>query len=161
MLEVKDLHKSFGANEVLKGIHFRVEKGEVIAVLGSSGSGKTTLLRCISFLERADRGELLFDGFQKDITRVDKREVRRLRMKMGFVFQGYNLFQNKTAAENVMEGLTAARGVPVPQARKIAMRERNSDLAVFAASACRRSAVSVFNCSSSRLCSSISRSTTR
>jgi ABC-type polar amino acid transport system, ATPase component len=123
MLEVKDLHKSFGANEVLKGIHFRVEKGEVIAVLGSSGSGKTTLLRCISFLERADRGELLFDGFQKDITRVDKREVRRLRMKMGFVFQGYNLFQNKTAAENVMEGLTAARGVPVPQARKIAMEE--------------------------------------
>ena len=63
MLEVKNLHKQFNGVEVLKGIDFQVDKGQVIAVLGSSGSGKTTLLRCISFLEKADQGELYFDGF--------------------------------------------------------------------------------------------------
>ena len=121
MLEVKNLHKSFGSNEVLKGIDFKVSKGEVIAVLGSSGSGKTTLLRCISFLEKADQGEISFDQFRKDITQVDKREIRQLRMKMGFVFQNYNLFRNKTAIQNVMEGLTVARKMPADQAREIAV----------------------------------------
>ena len=89
MLEVRNVHKSFDHNEVLKGVDFKVDKGEVIAVLGSSGSGKTTLLRCISFLEHADQGEIIFDDFQKDITKVTKKEIRKLRMKMGFVFQGY------------------------------------------------------------------------
>lgn len=120
MLEGKNLHKSFGGNEVLKGVNFKVDKGEVIAVLGSSGSGKTTMLRCISFLERADKGEIIFDDFQKDITAVNKREIRKLRMKMGFVFQGYNLFRNKTALDNVMIGLTVARKMPNADALKIA-----------------------------------------
>ena len=97
MLEVKNIHKKFGTNEVLKGVDFKVEKGSVIAVLGNSGSGKTTLLRCISFLEQADKGEITFDDFHKDITAVTRKEIRQLRMKMGFVFQGYNLFRNKTA----------------------------------------------------------------
>ena len=66
MLEVKNIHKKFGSNEVLKGVDFKVEKGSVIAVLGNSGSGKTTLLRCISFLEQADKGEITFDDFHKD-----------------------------------------------------------------------------------------------
>ena len=70
MLEVKNIHKKFGSNEVLKGVDFKVEKGSVIAVLGNSGSGKTTLLRCISFLEQADKGEITFDDFHKDITAV-------------------------------------------------------------------------------------------
>lgn len=109
MLEVKNIHKKFGSNEVLKGVDFKVEKGSVIAVLGNSGSGKTTLLRCISFLEQADQGEITFDDFQKDITAVTRKEIKELRMKMGFVFQGYNLFRNKTALQNVLEGLTAAR----------------------------------------------------
>ena len=65
MLEVKNIHKRFGDNEVLKGVDFKVEKGSVIAVLGNSGSGKTTLLRCISFLEQADKGEITFDDFTK------------------------------------------------------------------------------------------------
>ena len=91
----------------------KVEKGSVIAVLGNSGSGKTTLLRCISFLEQADQGEITFDDFQKDITAVTRKEIKELRMKMGFVFQGYNLFRNKTALQNVLEGLTAARKIPV------------------------------------------------
>ena len=109
MLEVKNIHKKFGTNEVLKGVDFKVEKGSVIAVLGNSGSGKTTLLRCISFLEQADKGEITFDDFHKDITAVTRKEIRQLRMKMGFVFQGYNLFRNKTALDNVLEGLTIAR----------------------------------------------------
>ncbi len=120
MLEVKNLHKRFGTNEVLKGINFKVSKGEVIAILGSSGSGKTTLLRCISFLEKADQGDLVFDDFHKDITKVKGKEIRQLRMKMGFVFQGYNLFRNKTALHNVTEGLTVARKIPASQAKEIA-----------------------------------------
>jgi ABC-type polar amino acid transport system ATPase subunit len=121
MLEVKNLHKKFGSNEVLKGINFSVRKGEVIAVLGSSGSGKTTLLRCISFLEKADRGDLVFDDFRKDITKVRGKEIRALRKKMGFVFQNYNLFRNKTAIQNVMIGLTVGRGVPEAEAHDIAV----------------------------------------
>ena len=116
MLEVKNIHKRFGDNEVLKGVDFKVEKGSVIAVLGNSGSGKTTLLRCISF--RADKGEIKFDDFRKDITAVSKPEIRALRMKMGFVFQGYNLFRNMTALQNVMEGLTTARKIPEAEAKK-------------------------------------------
>ncbi len=122
MLEVKNLHKQFNGVEVLKGIDFQVDKGQVIAVLGSSGSGKTTLLRCISFLEKADQGELYFDGFHKDISHITKKEIRQLRMKMGFVFQGYHLFQNETALQNVMEGLTTARKIPVLAAKEKAVR---------------------------------------
>ena len=118
MLEVKNIHKKFGTNEVLKGVDFKVEKGSVIAVLGNSGSGKTTLLRCISFLEQADKGEITFDDFHKDITAVTRKEIRQLRMKMGFVFQGYNLFRNKTALDNVLEGLTIARKILPKKRRK-------------------------------------------
>ena len=90
-------------------------------VLGNSGSGKTTLLRCISFLEQADKGEITFDDFHKDITAVTRKEIRQLRMKMGFVFQGYNLFRNKTALDNVLEGLTIARKNSPEEAKKKAM----------------------------------------
>ena len=121
MLEVKNIHKKFGPNEVLKGVDFKVEKGSVIAVLGNSGSGKTTLLRCISFLELADEGEITFNDFHKTITDVTKKEIKQLRMKMGFVFQGYNLFRNKTALQNVLEGLTVARKIPAEEAKKTAM----------------------------------------
>ena len=121
MLGVKNLQKSFGSNEVLKGIDFSVDKGEVVAIIGSSGSGKTTLLRCIAFLERANKGQFIFDDINKDITTLNKREIRDVRMKMGFVFQSFNLFRNKTALDNVMEGLVVARKMPVEQARKISM----------------------------------------
>lgn len=121
MLEVKNIHKKFGTNEVLKGVDFKVEKGSVIAVLGNSGSGKTTLLRCISFLEQADKGEITFDDFHKDITAVTRKEIRQLRMKMGFVFQGYNLFRNKTALDNVLEGLIIARKISPEESKKKAM----------------------------------------
>lgn len=106
---------------MLKGTEFRVEKGEVVAILGPSGSGKTTLLRCISFLEKADRGEILFDEFQYDMTRVTPRQIREMRMQMGFVFQSFNLFRNMPAWRNVTEGLVTARKKPKKEAREIAM----------------------------------------
>ena len=125
MLGVKNLHKSFGRNEVLKGIDFNVDKGEVIAIIGSSGSGKTTLLRCLAFLETSNAGEFIFDDLHTDICKIGKKDIRKARMKMGFVFQGFNLFRNKTALENVMEGLCTARKMPEPQAREIAMEMLN------------------------------------
>jgi len=121
MIEVKGLKKSFGDNKVLKGIDFKVEKGEVIAVLGPSGSGKTTLLRAISYLDKADEGTIVISGITADLHLADKKTIREIRMKMGFVFQSFNLFRNMTALENVMEGLTTARKINKEEAHSIAM----------------------------------------
>lgn len=121
MLEVRDLHKSFGTNEVLKGIDFRIDKGEVIAVIGPSGSGKTTLLRCISFLERAEEGMMQFGERQYNLAHASNREIREIRADMGFVFQSFNLFRNMTVLANVMEGLVTARRMDKREAEKIAM----------------------------------------
>ena len=118
MLGVKSLHKSFGTNQVLKGIDFEVNEGEVIAIIGSSGSGKTTLLRCMAFLEEADDGVFTFDDLSKDIRTISKKEIKEIRMKMAFVFQSFNLFRNMTALQNVMEGLTVARKVSKEEAKK-------------------------------------------
>ena len=122
MLEVRDIHKSFGEREVLKGVGLSVDRGSVVAILGPSGSGKTTLLRCINFLEKADAGSLVFDGEQVDLARVSRADVARLRRKTGFVFQSYNLFRNKTVLQNVTEGLTVARRMPKAQAEQIAVQ---------------------------------------
>jgi L-cystine transport system ATP-binding protein len=105
---------------VLKGVDLNVNKGEVISILGSSGSGKTTLLRCISFLQKADSGTIRFDDFEKDITQLKHSEIRALRMKMGYVFQNFNLFRNMTVKQNVLEGLITARGVDRATADKTA-----------------------------------------
>ena len=120
MLEVKDLHCSYGTTQVLKGVDLNVNKGEVISILGSSGSGKTTLLRCISFLQKADSGTIRFDDFEKDITQLKHSEIRALRMKMGYVFQNFNLFRNMTVKQNVLEGLITASGVDRATADKTA-----------------------------------------
>jgi len=122
MITVKNVHKAFGDLEVLKGVDLEVEKGEVIAILGPSGSGKTTLLRCINFLEHADQGELTFDGEQFDLHHISKRDIARLRKKTAFVFQNYNLFLNKTALQNVTEGLIIARKMPKAEAVEIAKK---------------------------------------
>ena len=121
MIEVKYLHKSFGDNEVLKGINFKINDGDVIAILGSSGGGKTTILRCINFLAKADKGTLVFDGKKYDLANMKKSDIAALRMKTGFVFQNYNLFLNKTALENVMEGLVTVRKMDKTKAREIAV----------------------------------------
>ena len=122
MLEVKGIKKSFGALEVLKGVDLTVNKGDVVAILGPSGSGKTTLLRCVNFLETADEGTLVFDGEEFRLGRVPKRDVARLRKKTAFVFQSYNLFLNKTALQNVTEGLVVARKMPKDRAEEIGRR---------------------------------------
>ena len=101
MLEVKQIHKSFGDLEVLKQVDLQVNKGDVVAILGPSGSGKTTLLRCLNFLENADGGEMDFDGEHISLGHVSKKDAARLRKKTAFVFQNYDLFRNKTALENV------------------------------------------------------------
>lgn len=121
LLEVNNIHKSFGGNNVLKGVSLKVEKGDVISVLGPSGSGKTTLLRCINFLEKADGGELVFEDKKYDLSRMSRSSIAEIRMHTGFVFQNYNLFANKTAIQNVTLGLTSARRVAKDKAAKKAM----------------------------------------
>ncbi len=119
MLELKNVKKAFGKTEVLEDISITVNEGDVIAILGPSGSGKTTLLRCIEFLERADDGVMTLDGVEYPLKKVSKREIHDLRQKLGFVFQSYNLFANKTALENVTEGLIVARKMKKDQAIEI------------------------------------------
>lgn len=121
VLEIKDIHKSFGSLNVLNGVNLSVHKGDVIAILGPSGSGKTTLLRCINFLETADQGTMLFDEKEYDLASMHKNDIRDIRKKTGFVFQNYNLFANKTALQNVMLGLTSARKMDKKQAEKIGL----------------------------------------
>ena len=122
LLEVRDLHKSFGNTVVLDGVSMSVEKGDVIAVLGPSGGGKTTFLRCINFLETADSGSLVFDGVTHDMAHITKKQISEIRLHTGFVFQNYNLFRNKTALQNVTEGLLIARHMDKAEAEEKGMR---------------------------------------
>ena len=119
MLEINHLQKKFGTTEVLRDVSLSVSKGDVVAILGPSGSGKTTLLRCVNFLERADAGELLFDDEKFDLNRASHRDIARIRQKTAFVFQNYNLFRNKTALQNVTEGLIVARKMKKAEAEEI------------------------------------------
>ncbi|WP_433945077.1 amino acid ABC transporter ATP-binding protein [Paenibacillus sp. SN-8-1] len=119
MLEIRDIHKSFGNLEILKGIDLTIDKGDVVVILGPSGSGKTTLLRCINFLERADKGHALFGDTDVNLKTATKRQIHGIRQRVAFVFQNYNLFNNKTALENVTEGLITGRKIPKAQASEI------------------------------------------
>ena len=105
ILEVKDIKKSFGGLEVLKGVSFSMDKGEIIAVIGSSGSGKTTLLRCINFLETATEGRIFVDGEcifdAEDKKKISSGEMRRRQLNFGLVFQSFNLFPQYSVLENV------------------------------------------------------------
>lgn len=106
VLEIKDIKKNFGKTEVLKGISFSLNKGEVLSIIGSSGSGKTTLLRCLNFLEFADsgtiavNGETIFDG--SSVKRLSDSEIRKNRLHFGLVFQSFNLFPQYNVLKNVM-----------------------------------------------------------
>ncbi|MGX6961427.1 amino acid ABC transporter ATP-binding protein [Vagococcus xieshaowenii] len=98
MLNIKNLHKSFGQNEVLKGIDANIKQGEVVVVIGPSGSGKSTFLRCLNLLETPTQGTITFEG--QNIT--DKNvDINKIREKMGMVFQNFNLFPHKTVLENI------------------------------------------------------------
>ena len=129
MIEVKELVKSFGALDVLKGVSYGVEKGEVVVVLGPSGSGKSTMLRCINLLEDYQAGEISIDGavigYRTD-AKARRREWpeaenARLREQVGMVFQSFNLFPHRTALENVMMGPQRVRGVARGEARSLAL----------------------------------------
>ena len=120
MLKITNVHKSFKKNKILKGVNLTVNKGDVVVILGPSGSGKTTLLRTLAFLETADKGELEFDEIKTSLSNAHKKTILDVRKKIGFVYQNYNLFANKTALENVMEGLVIARKVPKEEAKTIA-----------------------------------------
>ena len=103
-LQVRDLYKNFGETQVLKGVSFEMEKGEVVSVIGSSGNGKTTLLRCLNFLERADSGTITVDGeviFPLPAEAQKQEKAREKRLTFGMVFQNFNLFPQYNALKNI------------------------------------------------------------
>ena len=100
VLQVNNIKKSFGKTNVLKGVSFSLEKGQVLAIIGSSGSGKTTLLRCLNFLETPDEGEIWVDG-QQLLASKNEEDIRKNRLHFGLVFQNFNLFPQYTVLENV------------------------------------------------------------
>ncbi len=105
MIKVDQVKKSFGNVEVLKGIDLNVQRGEIVAIIGPSGSGKSTLLRTMNFLEIADSGTLTIANDTYNMSKASEKEKQSVRKRAAMVFQNYNLFRNKTAAENIMEGL--------------------------------------------------------
>lgn len=128
LIELKDIWKSFGKLQVLKGINLEIEKGEVVVVIGSSGSGKTTLIRCINFLEEYDKGEILVDdeliGYRrKENGALEKRPYKQIcksREKIGMVFQSFNLFPHKTVLENITAAPVNVKKISHEEAREIA-----------------------------------------
>jgi arginine/ornithine transport system ATP-binding protein len=124
-LKIKDLHKSFGSHEVIKGISLEAQKGEVIAILGASGSGKSTFLRCINLLETPNSGEVWLRGEQMRMTKnrrgeivpADIRQVEGMRARLAMVFQGFNLWSHMTVMDNIMEGPLYVQGISKTEAR--------------------------------------------
>ena len=117
VVELKDVHKTFGANHVLRGVSFSVERGQVAAIIGQSGSGKSTALRCMDRLETIDRGKLHVCGHALHDPKLDLKPLRR---DVGIVFQSYNLFPHLTVEQNVTLAPRTVKGMPVSQAREIA-----------------------------------------
>ena len=120
MIKYENIHKVFGDLEVLKGVNFEINTGEVVCILGPSGSGKTTLLRCTNFLEVPTKGLVTVGDSTVDATHHTKKDVHELRQNSTMVFQNYNLFKNKTALENVMAGLTIVQKKSNAEAKDIA-----------------------------------------
>ncbi|PSW04084.1 ABC transporter ATP-binding protein [Photobacterium lipolyticum] len=123
-LEVKDLHKSFGQNEVLKGVSLTAHRGDVVSIIGSSGSGKSTFLRCINLLETPTQGEIWVNGElikmknnrRGEFLPVDEKQVQRIRSRLAMVFQGFNLWSHMTVLGNVIEAPVHVLGVPKAEA---------------------------------------------
>jgi polar amino acid transport system ATP-binding protein len=120
VIEVRQVHKWFGKLHVLRGIDMKVEKGDVLVIVGPSGSGKSTLLRCINLLILPDSGDILLEG-----AKVNEPDIRPewVRQQIGMVFQSFNLFTHLTAIRNVMLGLTKVKGTPSQEAEKVARYE--------------------------------------
>ncbi len=120
MIKYENVHKVFGDVEVLKGIDFEINTGEVVCILGPSGSGKTTLLRCTNYLETPTKGIITVGDVTIDADHHTKKEIQALRQHSTMVFQNYNLFRNKTALQNVMAGLTVVQKKSKAEAQEIA-----------------------------------------
>ncbi|MDU8924394.1 amino acid ABC transporter ATP-binding protein [Pasteurellaceae bacterium LIM206] len=125
MIKIRNIHKTFGDNAILRGIDLDINKGQVVVILGPSGSGKTTFLRCLNALEMPEQGSVSFANnapLTVDFAaQPSKKDILALRRKSGMVFQNYNLFPHKTALENVMEGPVFVQGKKPEQARREAL----------------------------------------
>ncbi|ERS85011.1 amino acid ABC transporter ATP-binding protein [Halomonas sp. PBN3] len=116
MIKVEGLIKRFGGTAVLDGIDLAIEQGEIIVVIGPSGTGKSTLLRCLNFLERPDAGRLIIGDLDVDVTQASRADILTARRRTAFVFQNYALFANKTALQNIAEGLIVVNRWPKEKA---------------------------------------------
>lgn len=120
MIKISNLSKSFAGNVVLDNLNLEINEGDVIALIGASGAGKSTFLRSINYLEEADSGQLEIDNFKVDFEHISKQEILVLRRKTGMVFQQFNLFERRTALQNVMEGLIQVKKMSKAGAQKLA-----------------------------------------
>jgi polar amino acid transport system ATP-binding protein len=120
IVNIRNLHKSFGANQVLNGVSLEVEKGQMVAIIGRSGSGKSTLLRCLNGLEKVDSGEIRVCGHL--VSQPDSIDLRELRKKVGIVFQSYNLFPHLTVERNITLALTTIKKLSTAEAKSIAAK---------------------------------------
>ena len=124
LIEIRDLHKKYRENVVLNGIDMKIEKGDVIGIIGPSGTGKSTLLRCLNQLEIPEKGSIVLEGREIDLSSGrNKKDILELRQKTGMVFQQFNLFERKTALQNVEEGLIVVRKKSREEARRLALEE--------------------------------------
>src|SRR4051812_31093477 len=123
MLELRDLSLSYGSTQVLNGVNFRVERGDVVSIIGPSGTGKTTLLKCINYLAKPTSGTITFDQIRMDYQRVDKAAVQAIRLRTAMVFQQFNVFKNMTVIQNVMDPLVVVQRKSKGEAREIALQE--------------------------------------
>lgn len=121
MININGIRKSYGDAEILKGIDLEVKDGEVIVIIGPSGSGKSTFLRCLNYLETPDAGTIKVDDFKIDAKNYTKNNVKELRSKSAMVFQNFNLFNNRTVLENVMEGLITVKKMSKRESEETAL----------------------------------------
>lgn len=132
MLKAENIKLSFGDNEILKGINLEIKEGQVVSIIGPSGSGKSTFLRSLNFLETPNDGEITFDGKKFDVKNISKKDINELRKYTTMVFQNYNLFKNKTALENVIEGLLVVKkmnreeavGIGLKMLEKVGLKDK-------------------------------------
>ena len=121
MIQIRNLHKSFGKLEVLKGIDLDIQDGETVAIIGPSGAGKSTLLRCINYLEEPQKGTITIDGESYDYETMTAKTAWKLRQKSSMVFQNYNLFQHRTVLENITDPLIHAKKMNKEDAKRRAL----------------------------------------
>ena len=123
MIYISELSKTFSGQKVLNNLSLEIQKGEVVALIGSSGAGKSTFLRSLNYLEAPDSGRIKIDDFEVDFEHITQDQILTLRRKLAMVFQQFNLFGRKTALENVKEGLIVVKGLSDQEATKIAQEE--------------------------------------